>query len=71
MVEVWEVDRGRVALRTLTVGEAVDPPRAHPKAFKIEDLACWMREGERSEYFRSERKVVSSVVWEDIVDCEL
>jgi hypothetical protein len=36
---VLDVDRGSVARRDLMAGEAVEPPRAHPRPFRIEDFA--------------------------------
>src|SRR5277367_3274016 len=56
IVDVWEVVRGNIAFRALTAGEAEAPPRAHPRAFSIEALACCMTLGEMSSYVKEDRK---------------
>ena len=56
MVDVWELVRGSIAFRALTAGEAEAPPRAHPRAFRIDVLACCMTPGEMSSYDKDDRK---------------
>jgi hypothetical protein len=55
-VDVWDVERGSVALRDFKAGEAREPPIAQPKAFRMEDFAWARTEAGMESYCRVERK---------------